>query len=797
MAEPTTGARAGSPAPPDLLDRAAASLFAAIGAWSWAGIALAELGWFHPAALLGVATPAALASAAAAWRALGAAARPPVLAAVLLAAVLAVAAALAARPAEYLVDGSDGSVYLGIGRTLARHHSLTPAHPALDALPAEEWEAVLGRERNPPRVFNLFPGGMQVYPGVNQVRPNFFHLLPVWVASAESLAGARAAYFVTPMFGVLAVAAMWLLARAFSSPLPATLAALLLSANAGQLWFSRVPTAEMMTQALALFGLYFLVRCYQQPLPVFGALGGLAFGLAAMTRIDVLMFVTPLVVGFLILLAVEGRWTRSWTWCALALAATTGHAIAHAWLVSTPYTERIVFHLRHGRTVSLASRVVPPLVLLAGAFALLLARTGRLPAVAAKTTSALFVLALAGALARMWPELTGGYVALLLTTPGLALAALGLTAWMLADRTAPALLVAGMLLISTLVYGESVRDVGEAPMVLRRLVPVILPLAALSIGLLAHHAGRLGRAWAGAAAIAALAVGGLWAAAARPLATPVMQGVHDQMARIAESLPAGALVITDKTTPSHFGLSLQTAFGVDVLWARHAPGTTAAIARLAGLERPVFAALGRGPGDPTALTAIDFAGVALGPPRVETLAFVDVEPAADRLPGAMAERAYTIDIYPLSARPPGGVPFTVEIGEADAGARVDGFHLAERMGDASARWAQASARVQLPAFAQPGPTTLVLRLAAPRPPAIAPPVVRLDLDGCDAGVTPPLAAGFTVVEVPVAAACAARLVGAPSVLTLRADTFVPAEHGMGDDTRALGVAVDWVRLERR
>ena len=84
------------------------------------------------------------------------------------------------------------------------------------------------------------------------------------------------------------------------------------------------------------------------------------------------MFVTPLVVGFLALVALERRWARPWTWCAAILVALTAHAIAHALLVSTPYTERIVFHALHGRSVTAASRLLPPLVLGAGALALLL-----------------------------------------------------------------------------------------------------------------------------------------------------------------------------------------------------------------------------------------------------------------------------------------------------------------------------------------------------------------------------------------------------------------------------------------
>ncbi len=81
-----------------------------------------------------------------------------------------------------------------------------------------------------------------------------------------------------------------------------------------------------------------------------GVLCAAAFGLAAFVRIDMLMFVTPLVAGFLVLIALERRWTRPVMVCADPLTVLSAHAIAHAVLVSTPYTERIIHHALHGRS---------------------------------------------------------------------------------------------------------------------------------------------------------------------------------------------------------------------------------------------------------------------------------------------------------------------------------------------------------------------------------------------------------------------------------------------------------------
>jgi hypothetical protein len=72
--------------------------------------------------------------------------------------------------------------------------------------------------------------------------------------------------------------------------------------------------------------------------------------------------------------------------------------------------------------------------------------------------------------------------------------------------------------------------------------------------------------------------------------------------------------------------------------------------------------------------------------------------------------------------------------------------------------------------------------------------MHVSLDGVEIGVTPALGPGFQLVEMPLPSWSLTRLTAGPSVLTLAVPTFVPAEHGMGSDTRQLGAVVDWIRL---
>jgi len=780
---------------PDTLDRVAASVFAALAAWSWIGITLAEVGRFR-AAWLAVAAPISLAVAAYVWRRVAPVARVPASALGAFLLVVVATAVLVARPAEYLVDGSDGSVYLNIGRSLVTHGALAFPDPVLDLIPADRWETLIERERHPPRVFNLFPGGIQVQPGVNVVQPNFFHLYPVWLGIAEIAGGTRAPYYVSPISGVLALALFWLLARQLTSGFIATLASVLLMVNFGQIWFARVPTTEVMTEVLLAGGTLFLIALHRGAPPVVGALAGAAFGLAAFTRIDVIVLVLPVVIVAVAAVWIQGRWHRGWTWCVMALALTGGHAAAHAWLVSSLYTERIIFHMVFGRSVGTLSRVLPPLLLAAAVGAFLATRWLRGSALAAKVPWVVFGLLLAVALIRIAPQVADGPLAVILTPPGIVLVLVGVAVWLYDDRSWPAIVIAGLLLLSILVYGESARERAMLPMPLRRYVPVVLPFAALVIGALIHRAWLRGAAWrvAGMGIWATLV--GLWTSDGRAVASIApMQHAHAEVARLSAAVPADALIVADRSTPSHLALSLWGTFGRDVVFVRPLPGTAGALGTLSQTSRRRLVIM-KGVGQ-TGLGARDVAGLTLSPRRVETLHLTPIETTADRLPRAVAPQDVAIDLYEAQPAEPRALPLLVEVGDGDLSIAVDGLHGSELMGTAHARWTGPSARLILPQLTASGEGLLTLRVAAPRPAGIEGPRIAVRLDDRTIGETVPVGPGFMEVAVPLPADVMETLSRRPVEITLTSPTFVPAEHGMGDDRRPLGVALDWVRVSPR
>jgi hypothetical protein len=274
------------------------------------------------------------------------------------------------------------------------------------------------------------------------------------------------------------------------------------------------------------------------------------------------------------------------------------------------------------------------------------------------------------------------------------------------------------------------------------------------------------------------------------------------MAGAVGALPTNALVVTDPSTPSHFGLSLRYTFGRDVVYVHAAPGKGDALARLVGEagrhNRSVILAVGRDSRQAGALAAEHLAALRLE--AAGSLAFnhLELESTRDRFPSTLRTLTPIVEFFTVEIAQPAELPVVVEIGDHDLGSRLDGFYGREALGGAASRWTREVAGISLPRIARaPAAAALVLRLAAPRPEGVAAVTVRVELDGELIGITPALGYEFLTVELPLTAPAIARLAAGRSTLRLIAPTFVPAERAGNDDTRTLGVVVDWVRLEGR
>jgi len=169
------------------------------------------------------------------------------------------------------------------------------------------------------------------------------------------------------------------------------------------------------------------------------------------------------------------------------------------------------------------------------------------------------------------------------------------------------------------------------------------------------------------------------------------------------------------------------------------------------------------------------------------------ERRSDRLSVAV----YRIEPLDTETRHP--IPLTIDIGDGDFPFLIAGFHGVETT-DASpshVRWTTGEARLALPRLAAPesGALTLVVRFKADRPQILPRPIVAFAVDGLPVATIPDPSREMQEYRLALPPAIVARLLRGPTMLSITMDAFIPSSTGQNGDTRALGILMDWVRIQ--
>ncbi len=261
------------------------------------------------------------------------------------AALLIVAALFYSHPAEYVVGGGDAGVYVNWAAYISRYGSLLPEDPITAELSSEDMAGFLRAQ--PPTTetdYIRFPGFYLSETDQSQLIPQFYPLQSIWLAIAYGVAGLWGALLMTPVWGMLGVLSVYLFARIFLNWPMALVAAILLMVNPLQLYFSRYPTAEPLTQYLMWTGLWSFTRyttvrsltdSYWRPL--WGLTAGLALGLVSLARIDALP-VLLMPAAWAVYLTVTGKWRREELWFWVSCILVSLFAVFHAFWYAFPYT---------------------------------------------------------------------------------------------------------------------------------------------------------------------------------------------------------------------------------------------------------------------------------------------------------------------------------------------------------------------------------------------------------------------------------------------------------------------------
>ena len=778
---------------PDALDAAAAVAFLVVAALSWTALTLAEFGAFTHTVFVVCATLVGAGLVFWLRQIVGWMRRKPDFwSCAWLAALLLASAAMLRQPPDPSVGGADENIYFHLGAIIDSRGGLLVTDPVLAETPPVEWPALFSRDNYWPRLLNRFEGGLQARDGDPRLRPNFFHLTPAWIAAVTAIAGRPVAVYAVPLVAWLVPVALFLLARRLISVPAGMAASALLAVNPGHVWTGRLPLSETLAAYLIVSGLAFAMLWLSSDDRAAGRMAGMAIGLAALDRIDVLFLVVPVVV---VLLLVEWRRAGSrLTSVAVPLALLTMHCIAHALTVSKPYTQRLVRHLGHDRHLGSIVGVALVCVLVAAAIVVARRIQWRPPAAWLANAGPLVVLAVTGWLAiRLGSSAATNHLTVLLTAPGLVLAIGGLFAASRSSDRAMWLAIA-VAALSAVVFVEAPRDVAGFPRVFRRDVPVLLPLMTLFQARVPFPgwAGRLHRLAAGVLLVALVGVQANRLQAIYRSGTEPAGG-REAVESIAALLPVDALVIADSREADHLDLALDATGGRATVGPRRSGDAAPALRALA--DRALAA------NHPVAFltTAVD------EPLRLRTFAglhFVPAGRASFRVsregttwPVPAETRRVDCSVYRLSTRAP--LPWRPQLGVDDLGTVLDGWHAPEVLMRERGRWTGPVATVQVPPFECAGgalPAIGAIRFASIRPSTLAQPLVTVSIGRQEVLRTTPQDSGFHVYLFRLPDRLTHELCGSPATLTISAGSFVPRRDAGLRDERELGIAVAALEL---
>ena len=778
-----------------------------IGVAAWLALVLAELGRLSPSLLLALLAAGAVALAAHARfvRPRQPAAPSPRVGRgglVAFGAVTLLSGFLFLPPYETVVSEGDATVYLNLSREIARTGGLVFDDPLLQEMSVEARQ-YLFLNRQPGDYgygrYARFPGGFGIADiSEPAVSSGFSPLFPVLAALFQQVSS-RGALFVAPLFAVLGVGALFLVAARLGGVRTGLLAALLAAASLPQVWFAKYPIPEMAAQFFVLAGVLALLAALRDDRPWLAAAAGGFFGLACFAKIDMVFLLSVALAAFVAWrLLVRPRGGGR---CVVFLLGAFGLVLLHNAAHYVAYPSDYFLYVR--QLLERSTILTRPGEWAAGLVALVLAAAGlaalagrgdrrRLGVVGPRASGwllagmlAAYAVVYATANPGRWPD-TLFWLSWYATWPVLALGLAGVV-WLAvsgragrADQGAAFLLV--LVVSVSLQYLYDPLEPGNHILSMRRFVPVVLPglftVAALAAGRLVEWVYFEFRTVA-TTALGAVLVGLVGGPSLPVLGEPLWEGGLDQSADVARLFPENAAVlVSPELVGTHVPTSLTYLHGVDaVVVQQDEPDDVLREVMLDWLAsgRSVFVVLSRG-------------GFSLNAPELvlseaggASIDLRTLERTRERAPSALVDVSIGLRILQV-ARAGGAAARTgVDVGTLldDLVAGLHGFHGPERDGRGdSFRWSGDVASV-----AVPGGDRVSLVVAGARPPEVEP--ARISVWAGSHPIADGLVLGNDVQTITLDLPESER--SGPTELTIRSTAFRPQSLGLSSDRRSLGV----------
>jgi hypothetical protein len=744
------------------------------------------------------------------------------------------------RPHEYVLGGNDPGSYMNIAANVVHTGSyVTHDDPWFPNL--RQHAEVTLREQPPhwQTRYLQFVGWYIDDTDPGRIIPQFFPYHPVWLAVGMALGGFQAGLFVTPLWTLLGLVALYLLVCRLFDRQIALLAALLLAITPTHIYFARYPSTEPLTLLLLFTSLLAFQVLWdgEEKRPYFtqlawGILGGSSLGAAALTRID-LPLIVGLVVAMLMLRAWQKKWSVGWTAYSLSLAVLSGHALLSMLLISWPYAWNT-----YGSVVNLLQRTpwLTALLLLVLAVACLLfgllwrkpdrLRQGlaHLPYQAerlyAKRWLSVGLILLSGyayflrpilepaAIHRSWPTGADAWVingenwlrmGWYLTPLGLLLATLG-AAWLVQAvswRRFGLFLSIGLLTTAQYVY--QIFNTPYHIYTMRRYLPVVIPMLMVYTAVSLFWLYRRQWGWSarlGSGLLALLLIGGLLFQSRYVLPLREYRGALEQLAELQTHLQPGAIIVISEPSEGLFadalGPPLRFLYGHDIATIRQdGPETDAFLDDLVGYaaqqDRPLQL-LGVEPVYPALRERFEAEPVAFLSLR---LAFL--ENSYTHFPTTTQTFYYGVELYDLTPQTavtePPPLPLTIDVGTLDIVYIEEGLYYKEPLpGPITMRWTAETAVFSLP-IAEETAVTLEIRAMIYRPEIVPAAEVLVQLDGQEIGRFVPTQTWQTFTF-----SGTVRPVNSRSQLIFHTTPFNPASLALSGDNRDLGFLLDAIDI---
>lgn len=259
---------------------------------------------------------------------------------------------LYARPAEYILGWLDAGWYVNTGVHIAKTGSLTGESQIFSSLPPAAKPLFYSSFASLKKLFPYFPDtesrGIYLWsfavadPDRGLVTAYHPPLFSIWIAIFYALGGLRFGLYATPFFGTLSVLSLYFAGKAMFGRKVGLLAAVLLAVSFTQIYFSRAPYSEILSQFLLFSGIYALTtyivehKAKRQP---YAAIAALSFGQAILSRIEGLVVILPLVMFFGCWMIIKRSLPEDFRFFAIPFGLLLVDGVVLALTASRPYVE--------------------------------------------------------------------------------------------------------------------------------------------------------------------------------------------------------------------------------------------------------------------------------------------------------------------------------------------------------------------------------------------------------------------------------------------------------------------------